>query len=329
MDIISWKWDDRLLDSCGGPDLRSKLGPEPVEGGIVLGQVHPYWVSRYGFDTACSVAPFTGDNPATVVAASTPGDAILSLGTSTTLLISIPPADTAPKRFTTSHLLAHPATPGASIAMLCYKNGALAREQVRDAHASRDWTKFNELINATPPGNNGTVGLYFPLPEIIPSGVLGNHFFQASEDGSVQRVDSIPEDAHPRAILESQFLSVRSRIAAIMPEDAPPLRRLVIAGGSAANPIIRQLAADIFGMRAYVADGSHQGAGTGGAVLAKFAWWKTRPGNERGTFEEMVAGQTDGMKLVATPKEDVAKVYAALVNVYNKAEAEVVKACAA
>src|ERR1700693_6035518 len=38
----------------------------------------------------CIISPFTGDNSATVVALSAPGDALLSLGTSTTLLLSIP-----------------------------------------------------------------------------------------------------------------------------------------------------------------------------------------------------------------------------------------------
>ena len=133
--------------------------------------------------------------------------------------------------------------------MLCYKNGALAREQVRDRYADGDWNRFNDLVEQTPPGNNGYVGLYFPLPEIIPPNVKGDFFFHtATSDGSAVLgrplvVDDIPGCAHPRAILESQFLSIRSRIAAILPENAPPLQRLVATGGSSANQTIRQLAA--------------------------------------------------------------------------------------
>jgi xylulokinase len=327
MNVLTCKWDDRLLAACGGESLRSKLGPEPVAGGSVVGTLAPYWASRYGFSSACLVAPFTGDNPATVVAASTPGDAILSLGTSTTLLISIPHAESAPARFTTSHLLAHPTTPGAQIAMLCYKNGALAREQVRDAHAGGDWTRFNELVEASSPGNDGQIGLYFPLPEIIPAGVSGDHFF-ITKDGKVEPVESLPDASHPRAILESQFLSIRARIAAVMPADAPPLQRLILSGGSAQNAVIRQLASDVFDMRAYVPDGTHQGAGTGGAMLALFAWWRANV-NARGTFEELVAGTPDSMRLVASPKREVAEVYAKLVDVYMKAEDEVVRVCEA
>ena len=269
MDVLSCKWDDQLLNSCGGPTLREKLGPEPVSGGTILGKVHDYWVKRWGFNpgswrkslplkicfqkfanlcllSECVVAPFTGDNSSSVVALSGPGDALLSLGTSTTFLLSIPPTGEAPRRFTNSHLLAHPTNPPHGfIAMLCYKNGALAREQVRNKYANSDWDKFNELIDNTPAGNNGCVGFYFLLPEIIPPNVLGNFYFSAPLAGakSPTPLDMIPNSAHPRAILESQFMSIKSRLAQILPPHAPPLQRLVVTGGSSANQSIRQIAA--------------------------------------------------------------------------------------
>lgn len=49
MEILSCKWDDELIRACGGPELRAKLGPEPVAGGTSLGTVSPYWVERWGF----------------------------------------------------------------------------------------------------------------------------------------------------------------------------------------------------------------------------------------------------------------------------------------
>lgn len=177
---------------------------------------------------------------------SSPGDAILSLGTSTTFLFSIPGSDTPPKRFTSSHLLSHPTSSQGHLAMLCYKNGALARENVRNQYADSHWTKFNEAVEATPAGCSGYMSLYFPLPEIIPPGVQGEYSFSYNLDDPSQapkRVEDAPSEIHCRAILESQFLSIRSRIAAILPANAPRLRRLVISGGSSANPVIRQIAA--------------------------------------------------------------------------------------
>lgn len=217
-----------------------------------------------------------------MVSLSTLGDAILSLGTSTTLLLDIPPSSTAPARFTTSHLLAHPTSTTAFLAMLCYKNGALAREQIRASHAESHWHIFNERVEARPPGNGGYMGLYFPLIEIIPPNVHGSFFFK---DGKSIPEADFPDEAHPRAILESQFLSIRARIAAILPKDAPRLRRLILTGGSSQNETIRQLAADLFGLPTYVAE-TKEAAGFGGALLALYAWWKERNGGD-GTFEEL------------------------------------------
>ncbi|KAJ7756391.1 hypothetical protein DFH07DRAFT_820396 [Mycena maculata] len=323
MNVLSCKWDDRLLEASGGSGLRSKLGPEPVPGGTSLGRINGWWTTRWGFSSDCIIAPFTGDNPATVVSLSAPGDALLSLGTSTTLLLSIPPADTPPKRFTTSHLLSHPTTLDAQIAMLCYKNGALAREQVRDQYSERDWAVFNAAVEATPPGNDGYIGLYFPLPEIIPPNILG-HFFYQVQDGKALAVESIPSDHHPRAILESQFLSIRSRIAAILPPHAPRLRRLVVTGGSSQNETIRQFAADLFGMKVYVSH-TKEAAAMGGALLAKYAWWRAAHGGT-GTFEEMMGGEVVGMQCIAEPRPEATRVYDGLVGLYQVCEETAVSA---
>jgi hypothetical protein len=57
MNILTCKWDDRLLAACGGPELRAKLGTEPVLAGVVLGKVCNWWVQRWGFspgNSACA-----------------------------------------------------------------------------------------------------------------------------------------------------------------------------------------------------------------------------------------------------------------------------------
>jgi xylulokinase len=67
-------------------------------------------------------------------------------------------------------------------------------------------------------------------------------------------------------------------------------------------------------------------AGTGGAVLAKFAWWKHTNGGS-GTFEEMTDGDVGRMKLVAEPRKEIERIYAGLVNGYRSCEDAVVHAC--
>ena len=169
------------------------------------------------------------------------------------------------------------------------------------------------------------MGFYFPLPEIIPPNVQGSFFYNTSNPTDVLPVPAseMPATAHARAILESQFLSIRSRIRAIMPPDAPPLQRLVLSGGSSANAVIRQVAADIFGMRVFVA--GKEGAAEGGAQLARYAWWRAENGG--GTFEEMRAmdGAGQRMKCVAEPNQETHKVYTNLVDAYRWCEADVVR----
>ncbi|KZV89436.1 actin-like ATPase domain-containing protein [Exidia glandulosa HHB12029] len=305
MDIVTYKWNDKLLDICGGSSLRSKLGDEPVLGGVSLGTVSKWWVERWGFSPDCVVAPWTGDNPASVIAVSAPGDAILSLGTSTTFLLSTPPADKPPLRTTTSHLLAHPLERRARIVMLCYKNGALAREAVRGP--SRSWAEFDASVAKTEPGNGGIFGFYFPEVEIIPPLVHGEFFFRGQEE--VKRED-LDEHVHARAILESQLLSVKARLLAILPAHEEALRRLILVGGGSVNATIQQLAADIFGMDVYIAE-TKEGAAVGGAVLAMHA--------------AGISGIVHGsLKLVKKARSDITRVYSNIVDTYRLCEQKVV-----
>jgi len=47
------------------------------------------------------------------------------------------------------------------MALLCFKNGSLTREYVRDKYAGGSWEEFNRLLMKTPPGNSGRIGMFF------------------------------------------------------------------------------------------------------------------------------------------------------------------------
>ena len=115
-------------------------------------------------------------------------------------------------------------------------------------------------------------------------------------------------------------------MAAILQQDAPRLRRLVLTGGASTNPTIRQLSAELFGIPTYIAEDTTESAATGGALLARYAWWRSngRPGV---SFEEMRAGDTERMMFVAGPDAEITKVYDGLVESYTLCEDFVVKAC--
>lgn len=104
--------------------------------------------------TDCQVCHFTGDNPATILSFSLlTGETVVSLGTSDTVLLST--TDYAPTP--DAHLFSYPANrKGGKVsymAMLCYKNGSLPREHVRDKYAGGSWETFDKVSFAADVGD--------------------------------------------------------------------------------------------------------------------------------------------------------------------------------
>jgi xylulokinase len=226
-DIPGNSWSEPLLELTAGKDgvaeLRSKLGEVRQDGGGSMGRISSYFTAKYGFSPDCEIAPFTGDNPATILALPLrPLDAIVSLGTSTTFLMNTHVYKPDPSY----HFFNHPTTPGHYMFMLCYKNGGLAREKVRDAlpkppaDSPDAWATFNQHALANPPldvqsdSDRAKLGLYFYLPEIVPNIRAGTWRYECNAaDGSDLQEASQPWPAETdaRAIVESQALSMRLR----------------------------------------------------------------------------------------------------------------------
>ena len=123
-DIKLGAYNEKLMALASGSldpsDLKTKLGDVPEDGAASFGNVSSYFVEQYGFDSSCIVAPATGDNPSTILALPLrPLDAMVSLGTSTTFLMSTPKYRPDPA----VHFFNHPTTAGLYMFMLCYKNG--------------------------------------------------------------------------------------------------------------------------------------------------------------------------------------------------------------
>lgn len=65
-DIKAGAWNEELLSLTAGStdtgDLKCKLGAAdvPEDGGAFLGNIHPYFVERFKFDSSCMIAPSTG-----------------------------------------------------------------------------------------------------------------------------------------------------------------------------------------------------------------------------------------------------------------------------
>ena len=309
-DIKKGSWHQKLLELTakdGDVDsLKQKLGDVPEDGGIHLGEISKYYVDRYGFRPNCTIVASTGDNPSTILALPLrQNDAMVSLGTSTTFLMSTPEYKPDPA----THFFNHPTTAGLYMFMLCYKNGGLAREKVRDAINRQlrtgdklSWSDFDEFLLTTPslaqgePSDPMQMGLYFPRPEIIPNLPEGewhyNYFSEANKLQQTEKVLNGPRD-DARVIVESQFLSLRLRSKELVqsPGDGlpPQPRRVYLVGGGSRNKAIAQVAGEVLGGSEGVwkLDVGENACALGSAYKA--VWAMERQDSE--TFEDLIGSR--------------------------------------
>ena len=350
-DIQSGKWNETLLSLASdgdAPGLAQKLGSVEHDGGAILGYINKYFVERYSFSPECQITPFTGDNPATILALPLrPMDAMVSLGTSTTFLMSTPYYKPNPA----VHFFAHPTTPGLYMFMLCYKNGGLAREQIRDSinlnPEDKTWTKFDKVASTRPPLGqlNGaespmTIGLFFPRPEIVPNVRAGTWRFTYNpsdhELASLEEPGLLPE-ADARCIIESQFLSLRLRSRDLVKspnpgsnagrEIPPQPRRTYLVGGGSRNSVISEIAGQVLGgvEGVYKLDIGENACALGAAYKA--VWALERKTGEK--FEELIGGkwkEADFVKRVADGyQEGLWERYGQALEGLEKAETEIAK----
>ena len=296
-DIDRCEFDETLRQAISGQedDAVRKLGDVHQDATQPIGRISTYFVERYGFPSECLIDSFTGDNPATILSLPLlPGDVILSLGTSTTLLLSTPTYASDPAY----HLFPHPTTSKQYMAMLCYKNGGLAREQVRDAVNGGQWHKFDDAVftNAKCMGRSDLrgpfkFGFYFPLPEIIPRTQHGHIWrFECSDTGEVKEKTAFSADEDAKLILESQALSIRARAQPLFREFGGRPRRIFVVGGGSKDPAIVSVFAQILGYSQGVyrlSDSTQAGACALGSAH-KAAWMFSCQSSACTTFETFI-----------------------------------------
>lgn len=305
-DIPNAKYSQKLLALAGGKDgaadLQKKLGEPRADGGGSMGPISKYFVERYGFSSECQIAPFTGDNPATILALPLrPLDAIVSLGTSTTFLMNTP--EYCPDG--SYHFFNHPTTEGHYMFMLCYKNGGLAREKVRDAlpkpaPGGTGWETFNDAALNTAPldvneeedKSRAKLGLYFPLRETVPNIRPGTWKYTCNPDGSDLQESEAgwDEKTDARIIVESQALSMRLRSKNLVRSPGGGLpaqpRRIYLVGGGSMNPAITRILGEVLGGSegVYKLDVSGNACALGGAYKALWAFERS----EGETFDDLI-----------------------------------------
>lgn len=281
-------WDSQLLEATA-PGLGDKLST-PAAATSPQGPIADYFVQKYGFCADCQCALFTGDNPASLVGmgATDPGNIVISLGTSDTFFASMPGPKTDPNGY--GHVFGNPV--GGFMSLICFRNGSLAREALRDAHGL-DWDAFNSAaLSATADAAGRNLMLPFYGPEITPR----HDFTQPVLRGS-EAFENGDAALQVRAMLEGQFLNMRlgSEWMGVKAE------RIRLTGGASKNNGIAQIVCDIFQAPVERLDVSNSAA-LGAALIAAGA-----AGQDVSELQKSFCEASPGSHL--TPKADLASVY--------------------
>ncbi|XP_032899717.1 xylulose kinase [Amblyraja radiata] len=303
MDIHVHEWSQQCLDACG-PDLKGKLGV-PLPSHSILGSISPYFVKRFGFNPECKVIAFTGDNPASLAGMRLQqGDIAVSLGTSDTVFLWIQD----PKPTLQGHVFCNPVDRDAYMALICFKNGSLTRERIRDERASSSWDEFAKALKATSPGNNGNIGFYFDVMEITPA-AIGVHRFN---DRNL-KVSNFSEETEIRAVIESQMLAKRS-YAEKLGYKVLKETRVLATGGASSNSHILQVLADVFNAPVYTIDTTNS-ACLGSAYRAKHGL-EAASGQSFANSVKMAVSP----KLAVKPNCEAEKIYCPILARYQELE---------
>lgn len=279
MNIKQRAWSKIALEATA-PGLEKKLG-KLAPAHAVAGFIAPYFVKRFNFNKSCLVVQWSGDNPNSLagLTLNTPGDLAISLGTSDTVF----GITTEHKPSLEGHVFPNPVDTEGYMVMLCYKNGSLAREDVRNCCAIKSWETFNTFLEQTPPLNGGKLGFYYKDHEILPPLPVGIHRYILSNfDGDTsnglieQEVKEFDPPSEVRALIEGQFLSMRAHAERFgMP--SPP-NRIIATGGASANDTILNSIASIFGCNIFTVH-RPDSASLGAALRAAHGWLCSKKGN--------------------------------------------------
>ncbi|BAT18229.1 xylulose kinase 2 isoform X1 [Oryza sativa Japonica Group] len=272
MDITTRELRRDALEATA-PDLEDKIG-KLAPAHAVAGTLSPYFVQRFQFSSNCLVVQWSGDNPNSLagLTLSDPGDLAISLGTSDTVF----GITDLPEPSLDGNILPNPVDPKTYMVMLCYKNGSLTREDVRNRYADGSWDVFNKHLENTAPLNGRKLGYYYNEPEILPPLPVGFHRYvvSSSASGSLDemvehQINQFDPPSEVRAIIEGQFLSMRGH-AERCGLPVPP-KRIIATGGASSNQIILKTMASIFGCSVYTVQ-RPDSASLGAALRAAHGW---------------------------------------------------------
>jgi len=227
MDITTGEWHTELLDSCSA-HLRAKL-PPLAKSNTPVGTIHQYFTKKFNFGHACKVIAFSGDNPNCLVGTggALAGTATVSLGTSDVYFVAMDKPNVGGTSH--GHVFANPVD--GYMALICFTNGSLARERVKDL-LGIDWDQFSTMLASDAPFE--WISPYF-VAESVPPAV-------ANETALIAQLKAMTPETAVKSIVMSQLLNMK-KYSAWIKED---IHTIHVTGGASQNSAICQRLADVF-----------------------------------------------------------------------------------
>jgi xylulokinase len=305
-DIRSRNWNETAM-AAAAPGLSNRL-PRLLVKDEIVGQVSPYVAERFGFKPDTEVVVGSGDNPCSLVGLGlmgVPDFHAISLGTSDTYFGYMKELEEIERL--EGHIFG--AADGRFMFLVCFKNGSLAREAVKNWYGL-SWDDFSRILLETAPGNQGKIMLPYFFPEITPLVV----------EPGVRRFGGLTAEdvrGNVRAVAEAQAMAMYLHSGWT---GSRPKGVLVTAGGSENRGLLTVLS-QVFGaeVRSFEVKES---AALGAAIRAAHGVLnaRRRPVRWSDLFESVVKPNT---KEVIRPPAEAVKSYQAphgLLSLYQSCE---------
>ena len=203
--------------------------------------------------------------------------------------------------------------------LLCYKNGSIARETIKEQFGYQEWSAFNEQLENEEenggPGNGGRLAFYYDKAEILPTVKAGVYRYDETD----QEVEEYKDDGSGamdiRGIIESQFMAMRQHSERF----GVNVSKILATGGASQNKVILQVLADVFGCAVYTLQSPD--SATKGAALRALHGYRCAEKDEFISFKDVVdsVGGPE-YSLLAEPNMENTKIYTKLLPRRQKLE---------
>jgi len=240
------------------PDLLGKL-PKVTPATASIGSIAPELAARFGFSTDCTVDAGSGDNMYGAVGTGNvePGIVTVSLGTSGTAYTFTDQPFIDPE----GEIAAFCDSTGNHLPLLCVSNLANGYDEaLRVFGLNHD--QFNEIVDRTPPGNNGCLLIPWYAGERTPDLPDASPLTFGFPLGGFDR------DRVCRAVLEGHVLNLYTGFRR-MPVAIKEIR---LTGGLSRSDAWCRMIANVFDAEAVPVKG--EGAALGAALHAAWVWYR-------------------------------------------------------